>query len=1517
MKKHLIKLTILLLLASSIAKVNAQWVAQTSGTEWATLYNGHFTSEDIGYIVGSNGVILKTTNGGNTWTRQTSGTSNGLLSVYFTDENTGYAVGQNGTILKTINGGTAWEAQTSSTTNVLNSVFFTDESTGYVVGGFSDAAVILKTTNGGTTWTEQSNGTIKGLKSVVFTSDQIGYAVGFGTILKTTNAGESWTEQTYNATLNSVFFTDNNTGFAVGRIAGSIGLILKTVNGGITWTSQTTSNSNDLQSVNFTDGITGYVVGQNGTILNTANGGATWVAQSSGTTDSFNSIIFLGESVGYIIGNWGTIFKTTNGGWCTGAPGQPVGEVNVCNPATEYSYTTTGAEFAESYEWTLNPSIAGTITGTGTTASVTWSGSYNGEVTVKVQGVKEGCTGEFSTLKVAVNNSSGSPSAFSLSSPANGIWVSATPLFQWATSTGAIYYDLYIDGALFKSNITSSSYQVLNEEALASGMHTWYVIASNGCTTQSNETRSFRVDATPPSAFSITAPADDSWTSELKPTFEWSASSDAQSGLAKYQLWVNGSLNRDNISSSASSTTPVTDLANGTHSWEIRAVDNVGNVINSNQSFSLKIDNTPPGSPDYFARILNNDMRGFYAENTNNYFNPQNKLTIEGRFKLTSTSTFDMTLMNLNNYECKIDYSIIIRPNYEIRFYLNDVGTVTYQSSINELMNNWNHFAGVFDGVNMILYMNGEQVAISNVGARLIKRNPFTYFKIGYMNCTASGSRRFIGDIDEIRVWNYPRSQQQINAVMNTEIEASDGLLAYWRFNESFLDDFSGNANTLNYYSPSAPPQQVLKTTDFLGNSNHLIFPENNQYVGTNKPMFVWNKTIDEGVGFEKYSVLINNVLVADNIIDTLYSAITPLNYGFNVWSVRAFDALGNSRPSVSRIFYIDNAPPNPFNLTAPANHEIVMFPTPNLSWQAATDSTGGSGMSKYQLWINGEIDRDSISIGTTTTSPSTALPQGEYTWFVKAFDKVGNVRQSTETRTFYVDWEAPTDFSLIEPIDNVTVSTSKPSFKWEQSFDIGSGIDKYELTISGQTPIDIPPTDTTHTITFDLPNGNYTWFVKAYDLANAFTSSNTHNLIVDVPLPGKAETPTGDNELCINAPNTDYTTAGATNATSYIWEISPVNAGTITGTGLTATVDWNNIYTGTAEISVKGENQVGIGTVSDAYMVTIYPATEAGWVDESKDICLGQSTGTLTITNYTGSILKWQKSYNGGIWEDITETTATYSETPAMDGQWLYRAEVKSGVCSAEFSTAAMINVIDLPVAAGTISGDATVCQGQSSVTYTVPTIANATSYIWSLPNGATGASTTNSIDVDFGTTAISGNITVKGTNNCGDGTISTLPLTVNVKPTTPVITLNGLVLQSDAPNGNQWYDQNGLINGATTQSHTVTVNGDYYVIVTLSGCSSDPSNTINVIVTNIEVLESGRVVKVYPNPVSNELVIEIEGNNGKVNLDILNSIGQVVFKGYLVEKTTIKTSNFAPGVYLIKLENGSTFEFKKIIKQ
>jgi hypothetical protein len=333
-------------------------------------------------------------------------------------------------------------------------------------------------------------------------------------------------------------------------------------------------------------------------------------------------------------------------------------------------------------------------------------------------------------------------------------------------------------------------------------------------------------------------------------------------------------------------------------------------------------------------------------------------------------------------------------------------------------------------------------------------------------------------------------------------------------------------------------------------------------------------------------------------------------------------------------------------------------------------------------------------------------------------------------------------------------------------------------------------------------------------------------------------------------------------------------------------------------------------------------------------------------------------------------------------------------------------IQIVDskiLPDTPGSIIGQNVVCPSQNSVIYTVPEAANSTSYIWTLPTGASGSSTTNSIAVAFSSNASSGDITVKGINcngegeprklsvkvnnvaakfdivgpssickgdtvfyslvpgngvvsyyanhggmgklvsktkvmvyvdkdmplssfgiqvtyysECGEENTAFKSVTVNnLQSTAPVITSNGNVLHSNASSGNQWYNQNGIINGATSQNYTAVANGDYHVVQTIGGCTSEASNVIHIVATGVEKLEANRAIKVYPNPVSNELVIEMEGNQTEQNFEVVNSNGQTVFKGCIFEKTIVQTSSFSSGVYLVRFDDGETIEVKKIVKE
>ncbi|MBI4427716.1 MAG: T9SS type A sorting domain-containing protein, partial [Ignavibacteriales bacterium] len=130
-------------------------------------------------ISGASGTIRHTTNSGQTWTAQTSGTTNFLWSIHFTDGNNGWAMGDAGTIRHTTDGGAAWTGQNSGTASLLRTCSFVDANNGAAVG---NSGTIVRTT-GGATWPTQSSGTSNDLYGVSFVDAHIGWAVGVGGVI--------------------------------------------------------------------------------------------------------------------------------------------------------------------------------------------------------------------------------------------------------------------------------------------------------------------------------------------------------------------------------------------------------------------------------------------------------------------------------------------------------------------------------------------------------------------------------------------------------------------------------------------------------------------------------------------------------------------------------------------------------------------------------------------------------------------------------------------------------------------------------------------------------------------------------------------------------------------------------------------------------------------------------------------------------------------------------------------------------------------------------------------------------------------------------------------------------------------------------------------------------------------------------------------------------------------------------------------------------------------------------------
>jgi photosystem II stability/assembly factor-like uncharacterized protein len=277
-----------------------------------------------GYATGLGAInrILKTTDGGDTWIPQSVNTSRGFFKIHFLDNDTGYVVGENGAMMKTMNGGQNWDYILSGIDQYLFDVEFPVNSrVGYVSGG---SGKLAKTTDGGNTWT--SIGTFnKDIKAMCFPTDNlVGYvATAYQRIYKTTDGGITWKIK-YDgnipgSSMSDILFPfDTLTGYALSYGNGS--KILKTTDGGNNWQVIDPGISQELLSISFPTPKVGYIAAFHDNfssiLLKTTNSGLTWEKVPVPFAYALSAVCFPnGVDTGYVAGDLsGAILKTIHGG---------------------------------------------------------------------------------------------------------------------------------------------------------------------------------------------------------------------------------------------------------------------------------------------------------------------------------------------------------------------------------------------------------------------------------------------------------------------------------------------------------------------------------------------------------------------------------------------------------------------------------------------------------------------------------------------------------------------------------------------------------------------------------------------------------------------------------------------------------------------------------------------------------------------------------------------------------------------------------------------------------------------------------------------------------------------------------------------------------------------------------------------------------------------------------------------------------------------------------------------------
>ena len=230
------------------------------------------------------------------------------------------------------------------------------------------------------------------------------------------------------------------------------------------------------------------------------------------------------------------------------------------------------------------------------------------------------------------------------------------------------------------------------------------------------------------------------------------------------------------------------------------------------------------------------------------------------------------------------------------------------------------------------------------------------------------------------------------------------------------------------------------------------------------------------------------------------------------------------------------------------------------------------------------------------------------------------------------------------------------------------------------------------------------------------------------------------------NAPITTIATVG--NAVSGQQVTVPITVANFNNIGaLSLSLDYDNSK---LQFVSGSQNPLlsGVFNMGDNDLGSCIHRIMIGWFGSGASLPEGSWIVNLTFTYVTGSpALQWFEMGPSCEYLDVNTTVLNDSPTPTY--------YINGRICGA----------IPNP---GTVAGSSSICQGYRGVNYSISPMANVIGYNWVLPQGATIVSgiNTNSIIVDYSATAVSGDITVCGVNECGSGPVSLLSVTVNHLP-------------------------------------------------------------------------------------------------------------------------------------------------------
>ncbi len=551
----------------------------------------------------------------------------------------------------------------------------------------------------------------------------------------------------------------------------------------------------------------------------------------------------------------------------------------------------------------------------------------------------------------------------------------------------------------------------------------------------------------------------------------WSAATDSGSGVDGYEWAIGNTTGGTNIQN----WTPVGNVTTATNSGlslaeetiyvSIRARDKVGNYAIPGISDGVTIDYTGP-------------LAGTVLDGTAADIDFQTSTTT---LSANWSGFSDGAGIGIEKYE----WAIGMIPGTSSVMDWTEIGNVTAMTNSSLSLTDGTYFISVraidkLGNVGMVAFSNG--VTVDTVPPTTGTVNDGNSTDIDWQNSTTTISANWTGFTDAGGISHYEWSVgttpggtdvSDWSPVGNVLSATLPGLTlvegtTYYVSVRAF--DNSGKES-----SPAGSDGVTLDTTP--PDAPILITPTPGSVTGPS-PLLEWS---GEGVTFEW------DVDGLHNTTPNLYMQPSPLADGLHYWKIRSTDAAGNVSPwSTSWSFVVDaTAPTVPF-LFSPGNGATLATNPALFTWSIPSDA---NGIGHYDIEISdtGVIYQASPTLPQATVS----LPDGTFSWRVRAVDPYGNTSGWSVTWTFTkntgIETNPPTEPELQFPID--TLATTDPAtLSWLAATD-DSGVDHYRIQVGTDAGFSTPLLDaTTSTLSItipSLPTGTYYWRAKAIDIYN------------------------------------------------------------------------------------------------------------------------------------------------------------------------------------------------------------------------------------------------------------------------------------------------------------------------------------------------------------------------------------------------------------------------------------------------